>query len=56
MFGISSDDWNNRCSRIKTHKDFYDFCEWLEVYYKKDGVIYRRGEKYNESGKKNRIK
>lgn len=33
MLNISTDDWNNRCSSIKTHKDFYDFCEWLGVYY-----------------------
>ena len=56
MFGISTDDWNNRCSNIKSHKDFYDFCEWLGVNYKKDGIIYKRGEKYDEFGKKNRIK
>jgi hypothetical protein len=52
IFGISTDDWNNRCSNIKTDNDFYNFCEWLGVWYKKDGVIYRRGEKYNEYGKK----
>lgn len=40
--------WGN----IKTHKDFYAFCEWLGVYYKKDGVIYKHGEKYDEQGKK----
>jgi len=48
MFGISTDDWNNRCSSIKTDNDFYNFCEWLGIWYKKDGIIYRRGEKYNK--------
>ena len=52
VFGISTEDWNNRCSNIKSHKDFYDFCEWLGVNYKKDGIIYKRGEKYDEFGKK----
>ena len=56
VFGISTEDWNNRCSNIKSHKDFYDFCEWLGVNYKKDGIIYKRGEKYDDFGKKNRIK
>ena len=52
IFGISDIDWANKSDNIKTDKDFYDFCEWLGVYYKKDGVIYRRDEKYNEYGKK----
>lgn len=52
VFGISTEDWNNRCSNIKSHKDFYDFCEWLGVNYKKDGIIYKRGEKYDKFGKK----
>ena len=52
IFGISDIDWANKSDNIKTHKDFYDFCEWLGVYYEKDGVIYKHGEKYDEQGKK----
>ena len=43
-FGISENDWNNRCSNIKTDEDFYDFCNWLGVRYKYiDGQIYHKG-------------
>ena len=50
MFGIPDADWAEKSANIRTDKDFYDFCDWLGVWYKKDGTIYRRGEKYNEYG------
>ena len=40
MFGISTEDWNDKCFNLKTNNDFYDFCDWLGVKYKKDGTIY----------------
>ena len=43
-FGISDDDWNNKSNNLKTDQDFYDFCEWLGVRYKKDGKIYKKGK------------
>lgn len=45
MFNISNEDWNNRCSNIKTDKEFYEFCEWLGVRYRSnDGKIYHNGK------------
>ena len=52
MFDLSNDDWENRCSHMKTNKDFYDLCEWLGIYYMKDGIIYRKGEQYDQIGNK----
>jgi hypothetical protein len=52
MFGLSDDDWKNLCSNLCTNKDFYDLCEWLGIYYMKDNVIYRKGEKYDKQGNK----
>ena len=52
VFGISTEDWNAKTANLKTDQDFYDFCEWLGVWYQKDGIIYKRGEKYNKYGKK----
>lgn len=51
-FGISTEDWNSRCLELKSDKDFYEFCEWLGIYYMKDNVIYRKGEKYDKYGNK----
>lgn len=48
MFDISSEDWHNRFENIRTDQDFYDICEWLGVYYMKQGTIYRKGEKYDK--------
>ncbi len=36
MFHISDEDWNNKCFKIMTDKDFYDFCDWLGVRYKNE--------------------
>ena len=51
MFGLS-EDWKNRCSNLCTDKDFYDLCEWLGIYYMRENVIYRKGEKYDKYGNK----
>lgn len=48
MFGLSDEDWKNRCSNLCTNKDFYDLCEWLGIYYMRENVIYRKGEKYDK--------
>ena len=48
MFGLSDEDWKNRCSNLCTDKDFYDLCEWLGIYYMRENVIYRKGEKYDK--------
>lgn len=51
VFGISDEAWNEKAKNIKTNKDFYDFCEWLGVYYKGgDNKIHRKGLTYNELG------
>lgn len=52
MFGLSDEDWKNRCSNLCTDKDFYDLCEWLGIYYMRENVIYRKGEKYDKYGNK----
>ena len=39
MFGLSDEDWKNRCSNLCTNKDFYDLCEWLGIYYMRENVI-----------------
>ena len=52
MFGLSDEDWKNRCSNLCTNKDFYDLCEWLGIYYMRENVIYRKGEKYDKYGNK----
>ena len=52
IFGMSNEDWENRCGNLRTNRDFYDLCEWLEIYYMKDNVIYRKGEKYDKQGNK----
>ena len=52
MFDLSNEDWENRCCHMKTNKDFYDLCEWLGIYYMKDGIIYRKGEQYDQKGNK----
>lgn len=52
MFDLSDEDWKNRCSNLCTNKDFYDLCEWLGIYYMRDNVIYRKGEKYDKQGNK----
>lgn len=46
MFGISDEDWKNKYKNLRTNQDFYDLCEWLGIYYMKDNVIYRKGQKY----------
>lgn len=50
-FGISDKDWNTKCNELKTDKDFYEFCEWLGIYYKKDGHIYIKGKEVDQFGK-----
>ena len=52
LFNISSDDWNTRFENIKTDQDFYDICEEIGVYYMKNNIIYRKGEKYDKFGNK----
>ena len=52
MFGLSNEDWENRCGNLRTDKDFYDLCEWLGIFYMKDNIIYRKGEKYDKRGNK----
>ena len=52
MFGLSDEDWKNRCSNLCTDKDLYDLCEWLGIYYMRENVIYRKGEKYDKYGNK----
>ena len=52
MFGLSDEDWKNRCSNLCTDKDFYDLREWLGIYYMRENVIYRKGEKYDKYGNK----
>ena len=52
MFGLSDEDWKNRCSNLCTNKDFYDLCEWLGIYYMRENIIYRKGEKYDNQGNK----
>ena len=52
MFGLSDEDWKNRCSNLCTDKDFYDLCEGLGIYYMRENVIYRKGEKYDKYGNK----
>ena len=52
MFGLSNEDWENRCGNLRTNKDFYDLCEWLGIFYMKDNIIYRKGEKYDKKGNK----
>ena len=52
MFDISDEDWENKCSNLKTDQDFYDLCEWLGIYYMKYGIIYRKGQKYDKKGNK----
>ena len=52
MFGLSDEDWKNRCSNLCTDKDFYDLCEWLGIYYMRENVIYRKCEKYDKYGNK----
>ena len=52
MFGLSDEDWKNRCSNLCTNKDFYDLCEWLGIYYMRENVIQREGEKYDKYGNK----
>lgn len=48
MFRISTEDWDNKFKNIRTDQDFYDICEWLGIYYMKQGTIYRKGEKYDQ--------
>lgn len=52
MFGISTEDWKTKCGNLKTDKDFYDFCDWLGVYYLKNDIIYCKGKKYDKYGRK----
>ena len=52
MFGLSDEDWKNPCSNLCSDKDFYDLCEWLGIYYMRENVIYRKGEKYDKYGNK----
>ena len=52
MFDLSNEDWENKCSNLRTDQDFYDLCEWLGIYYMKDGIIYRKEQKYNKKGNK----
>lgn len=52
IFDISSEDWKNRCGDLRTNKDFYELCEWIGIFYMKDNIIYRKGEKYDKYGNK----
>ena len=51
-FGISNKDWETKCCNLRTNQDFYDLCEYLGIYYMKDNIIYRKGEKYDKYGNK----
>lgn len=45
VFGLSNEDWEKRCSNLRTDSDFYELCDWLGIYYKKDGELHNYGNR-----------